>query len=1199
MKNYANSVAVSIYSCYLILILNLLCIFSVQAQCPTSDLILPATVCINENFKIENNSTGATSYEWDFCPNDVFQLPNQQTITENSVFNRITSVKMVKSNGKWYGFAVSGTERNIIRLLFDDDLDSILSIESLGGFGVLNRPYDIDIIDDNGDWLAVVTDLENSTLNLLNFGNSLDNSPSIEVLGDFGVLNQPRSIELRQDGGNWIGVICNRGSNKVTLINWGNSILNSVSPQVINSNIGFTLTENIGIDVIETASGWYGITCSNSNGRVYKLKFGNQLFSQPTATLLSTVTAPFGISLVEERGKYVAFVSGYNGQLYRFNFNSDMENNPSAIDVSDNTEFPRRLNFDIIRNKGARFLFSADVLSNRLDKLVFEGICDQSIDYSNEEEPEIAFFSLGQKRVLFSMINNNCRVDTTVYFEVNEDIAPSIDIDIDNLCITSGTKLSLVTEDLSTILSREWNIVGDIFNDSEVTYNFPSAGTYEITLEVESTNGCGNQFTKEITIYEPPAPNFSIPSGQICTNGTVSFTNTTDAKGADSLITYQWFLDGELVSEVANPDIIFTEGGTKTLRLAASIPDCTETFEQTIDVLQGPTVRFSLPPQMCEGESITLENETSGDNITNYEWSFGDGGSLESTTAEAVSYTFAEAGTYDISLTANTSLGCANVSTQTVTVYEQPTVGFTSDVACVGAITQFTDTSSAGSNANIIAWNWDFGDGLGTAHERNPAYTFSAPGTYTVELTTQSSGGCTATATQTITVETSVSAGFSVNQICPTEADPFLYQFTDESTVVEGEKITQRLWSINGENFVEETVTYAFSEPGTYEVSLTAFASSGCNATSTQSVTVDALPEIRFQAATGCVGEPIQLTNISQLNGWELTQYAWEIPEIGPVYEESPTVIFPEAGEYSVVLNLETKDGCTFSWDSAISILPAPQAVFEIDQLSGGTPLTVQPLNQSTDYTSVQWSINGSQVSEETAPSFTLEELGTYEIALIVQNDIGCADTALQTVEVVNPRVDLSVVELVRVANSSSSDQLVLTLENRGTVTIDTVEIQLSLGNVVSLKEQILEPLLPGERRVYPLQTTLGEVRNQQTPVEFVCATVNVLGQSISEADVNNNRGCVALTAPVLVEAPFPNPARDEVVFSVVLEEPEVIQVDVISASGERVHSEQIPDTQSGLNTIRVNVSQTPAGVYTLEIRALGQTINRRVIVNP
>jgi hypothetical protein len=108
-----------------------------------------------------------------------------------------------------------------------------------------------------------------------------------------------------------------------------------------------------------------------------------------------------------------------------------------------------------------------------------------------------------------------------------------------------------------------------------------------------------------------------------------------------------------------------------------------------------------------------------------------------------------------------------------------------------------------------------------------------------------------------------------------------------------------------------------------------------------------------------------------------------------------------------------------------------------------------------------------------------------------------------------------------------------------------------------------------------------------------------VLGQSISEADVNNNRGCVALTAPVLVEAPFPNPARDEVVFSVVLEEPEVIQVDVISASGERVHSEQIPDTQSGLNTIRVNVSQTPAGVYTLEIRALGQTINRRVIVNP
>ncbi|MGB3588923.1 MAG: PKD domain-containing protein, partial [Tunicatimonas sp.] len=729
---------------------------------------------------------------------------------------------------------------------------------------------------------------------------------------------------------------------------------------------------------------------------------------------------------------------------------------------------------------------------------------------------------------------------------------------------------------------------------------------YSVTLEVESGNGCGQRLAKEVTIYEPPDPNFSLPTGQVCTNGAVAFNNLTDAKGADidSLITYQWLVDGELVSEEADPNIVFAEGGNKTLQLVASIPGCTETFETTVNVIQGPTVDFGLPAQLCAGEVITLENQTTGDNVTDYEWSFGDGGTLETLSAEAVEYTFAEAGTYDIALTANTSPGCANVSRQTVTVYEQPTVGFISDVACAGVVTLFTDTTTAGSNANIIGWSWDFGDGSELADERNPTHTFLQAGTYSVTLTTQSSGGCAATATQTVTVESPVSPAFTAGRVCPSEGDPFLYQFNDSSTVVAGEIITQRLWTINGENFTDAVVTYPFAEPGTYAVSLTAFASSGCNAVRTDSIEVPALPQIRFQAATNCVGEPATLINKSAIDGWEAAQYTWDITSVGNVFDVSPTVVFSEAGEYPITLTLETKAGCTFSWDSTIVVQAAPVATFELDQPSGGAPLTIKPTNLSQDYSQAQWRINGELVSEEATPSFTLEERGEYTLELVVFNETGCSDTTRQTVEVVDPTLGIAVRELLRLEGSDGSSQLILSIENEGTLAVSNMQVLVQLGDVVALTEQIDKTLLPGQRLNYPLQTSLANIRNQQNPVEYVCTTVRIENEKaneslniISELDTTNNRACLTLANSFLVETPFPNPADTEVVVSVLLEVAEAVQLRLISSMGEQVLSQQLPNAQPGLNTVVLDVSQTPAGIYTLEITAVGQTISHRGIV--
>ena len=60
----------------------------------------------------------------------------------------------------------------------------------------------------------------------------------------------------------------------------------------------------------------------------------------------------------------------------------------------------------------------------------------------------------------------------------------------------------------------------------------------------------------------------------------------------------------------------------------------------------------------------------------------------------------------------------------------------------------FTDTSSGGDDATVVAWLWEFYDQdgvtlLDTSNEQNPTYTFPAWGRYWVRLTVTNSCGAT------------------------------------------------------------------------------------------------------------------------------------------------------------------------------------------------------------------------------------------------------------------------------------------------------------------------------------------------------------------------------------------------------------------------------------------------------------------------
>lgn len=125
-----------------------------------------------------------------------------------------------------------------------------------------------------------------------------------------------------------------------------------------------------------------------------------------------------------------------------------------------------------------------------------------------------------------------------------------------------------------------------------------------------------------------------------------------------------------------------------------------------------------------------------GLSFTECVWDFGDGTGM-TVNQEDVSHIYNKPGQYSVGLTVfditdKQSYTCYKDGLITVHKYMAPTAKFTATPtqADNSAEVQFSDYSTG---TNIVAWNWDFGDG-DTSYEQNPKHRYTKPGAYTVKL---------------------------------------------------------------------------------------------------------------------------------------------------------------------------------------------------------------------------------------------------------------------------------------------------------------------------------------------------------------------------------------------------------------------------------------------------------------------------------
>ena len=302
-----------------------------------------------------------------------------------------------------------------------------------------------------------------------------------------------------------------------------------------------------------------------------------------------------------------------------------------------------------------------------------------------------------------------------------------------------------------------------------VNYHLPEAGEYYILLITNfSRDPCRITFTK--TANSGPGetdcgilPGIASNTGPYCVGDVIALrVNSQD--GA----TYSWTGPNGFTSTQQNPqrpNCTMAMAGTYTCVTTVGTQSVTANTE--VQIHPRPTANFTAT-SVCKGESTQFTNSSttnpSNQSMT-YLWNFGDGQTSNQTNP---SHTYAEAGNYSVTLTANCgNAPCPSTKTQSVTVYQTPVASATATNSVVqyGGTTQLHGSGGTGS----FTYHWEPANKVVNANTQNPQTTGLTETTTFTLTVTQPQGGCSSTAQVIVSVQGSnmtASASASPSSIC-------------------------------------------------------------------------------------------------------------------------------------------------------------------------------------------------------------------------------------------------------------------------------------------------------------------------------------------------------------------------------------------------------------------------------------------------
>jgi PKD repeat protein len=317
-----------------------------------------------------------------------------------------------------------------------------------------------------------------------------------------------------------------------------------------------------------------------------------------------------------------------------------------------------------------------------------------------------------------------------------------------------------------TIRQYSWSF-GDGYSalGSSVQNTYVLAGSYTVRLDVTDDAGLDAVSEQTVTVVGtstdvPPTASFTFS----CSGLTCHFDGSGSSDSDGTIVAYQWdFGDYSGASVSASTlDHTYIQAGSfsVTLKVIDNGKQSATSGPQTVTVTNvPPTARFTVS---CSDPSCSFDGSGSSDSdgtINSYWWNFGDGSPLAVGTT--TTHTYAQNGSYSVSLTVLDNGGLNATTTKTVSVGPNAPPSATLTFTCTGLNCSFGGGASSDPDGTIQTYSWDLGDGA-SASGKTVSHSYAQPRSYSVTLTVTDNGGASASTASTVSPITLTARGYKL-----------------------------------------------------------------------------------------------------------------------------------------------------------------------------------------------------------------------------------------------------------------------------------------------------------------------------------------------------------------------------------------------------------------------------------------------------
>lgn len=236
-----------------------------------------------------------------------------------------------------------------------------------------------------------------------------------------------------------------------------------------------------------------------------------------------------------------------------------------------------------------------------------------------------------------------------------------------------------------------------------------------------------------------------------CDNFTFTFQNES---AASNITSYSWdFGEPGITTDVstsATPTYTYSAAGTYTIKLKVSTSSgCTDSATATVKVYPGFTPDFTFTGSCFQSPfQFTDATVAQYGTVNSWSWNFGESSSSSNTSSvNNPAHTYTSAGTYTVSLTVSSSVGCSGNISKTITASDKPdlTLPFTDTLICtIDTLPLIANVTGTG-----ITYSWSPNYNIQYANTANPLVWPKDTTVYTVTVTQN-----TCVTTGSITVNT-------------------------------------------------------------------------------------------------------------------------------------------------------------------------------------------------------------------------------------------------------------------------------------------------------------------------------------------------------------------------------------------------------------------------------------------------------------